>query len=325
MLGRSWIEFQPSILAALVSKSHHMLPLQTLRAFRQAAEQQNLRAAAERLNLTHGAVSQQIRLLEDRLGQPLFDRVGRGLRLNTAGATLLLRVQQALALLDAGEREVQALGAHRPPLLRLSLLPSFAQCWLLPRLHRWQRSHPGCRLALDARLDMADLQSGTQDLALRYGQPPWPGVLARPLASERLFPVASPSFGQTLHGLSAAELLRFPLLQGTAEWRVWLDAAGVHTAAPEPVATFNDAGVLLQAAESGLGIALARGFLALDRLRDGRLLPLHALTVPSPRQYWLVATAPVWGRPEVQALYEWLQAQLLESERELSNLIGNEV
>ncbi len=299
-----------------------MLPLQTLRVFRQAAQQQNLRAAAETLNLTHGAVSQQIRLLEERLGLPLFDRVGRGIKLNAAGAALLHRVQQALALLEAGEREAHAVGHTPQQVLRLSMLPSFAQCWLLARLSRWQRAHPGWRLAIDARLNLVDLGGAeAADVAVRYGQPPWPGTLARPLGGELLFPVASPSLAGALRGLAPADLLRFPLLQGTAEWRGWLQAAGVSEPQPEAVASFNDAGLLLQAAEAGLGIALARGLLVLDRLRDGRLIPLHPLTVASPRRYWLVASEPGWQRPEVQALHAWLLAQLAESERELAGLL----
>ncbi|MFO1252076.1 MAG: LysR substrate-binding domain-containing protein [Inhella sp.] len=298
-----------------------MLPLQTLRAFRQAAQTQNLRAAAEQLNLTHGAVSQQIRLLEDRLGLPLVDRVGRGLRLNAAGTALLSRVQQALALLEAGEREARALGQAPQRVLRLSMLPSVAQCWLLPRLSRWQRAHPGWRLAIDARQTVAEVLGPGVDVAIRYGQQPWEGAVAQSLGFECLVPVASPSLAAALRGLAPADLLRFPMLEGTASWTLWMQPAGVLEPLPEPVASFNDAGLLLQAAESGLGIALARGLLVLDRLRDGRLLPLHTLQVPSPRQYWLVASAPTWERPEVQALHTWLLAQLAESERELAGLL----
>lgn len=298
-----------------------MLPLQTLRAFRQAAQTQNLRAAAEQLHLTHGAVSQQIRLLEERLGVPLFDRVGRGLRLNAAGVALLARVQQALALLEAGEREACAQAQAPQRVLRLSMLPSFAQCWLLPRLSRWQRAHPGWRLAIDARQTLVDVLGPGVDVAIRYGQQPWGGVVAQALSAECLLPVASPSLAGALRGLAPADLLRFPMLAGTAEWALWLQPAGVMEPPPEPVASFNDAGLLLQAAESGLGIALARGHLVLDRLRDGRLLSLHPAQVPSPRQYWLVASEPNWQRPEVQALHQWLLAQLAESERELAQLL----
>lgn len=298
-----------------------MLPLQTLRSFRQAAQTQNLRAAAEQLHLTHGAVSQQIRLLEERLGVPLFDRIGRGVRLNAAGAALLARVQQALALLEAGEREALAQGQAPQRVLRLSMLPSFAQCWLLPRLSRWQRAHPGWRLAIDARQTVVDMLGPGVDVAIRYGQQPWAGAVAKALGSERLLPVASPAQAGALRGLQPADLLRFPMLAGTAEWELWLRPAGVMEPPPEPVASFNDAGLLLQAAETGLGLALARGLLVLDRLRDGRLLPLHPLTVPSPRSYWLVASEPSWQRPEVAALHDWLLAQLAESERELAGLL----
>jgi LysR family transcriptional regulator, glycine cleavage system transcriptional activator len=114
------------------------LPLNTLPAFRAVAELQNLRAAADRLHLTHSAVSQQIKGLEEQLGFPLFERSGRGIVLNPAGAALLCSVQSAMALLDEGLMAASAAARGSAQRLRVSVLPSFAQRWLLPRMARWQ-------------------------------------------------------------------------------------------------------------------------------------------------------------------------------------------
>ena len=118
------------------------LSLNALPAFRAVAELQNLRAAAERLHLTHSAVSQQIRGLEEQLGFDLFERSGRGIVLNPAGAALLCSVQEALALLDDGMRTAAAAAAGSSLQLRVSVLPSFAQRWMLPRMARWRARHP---------------------------------------------------------------------------------------------------------------------------------------------------------------------------------------
>ncbi|WP_241145253.1 LysR family transcriptional regulator, partial [Achromobacter xylosoxidans] len=117
------------------------LPLNTLPAFRAVAELQNLRAAADRLHLTHSAVSQQIKGLEEQLGFPLFERSGRGIVLNTAGAALLCSVQSAMALLDEGLMAASAAASGSAQRLRVSVLPSFAQRWLLPRMARWHKRH----------------------------------------------------------------------------------------------------------------------------------------------------------------------------------------
>src|SRR5436309_2098777 len=133
------------------------LPLQNLQAFRAVAEVQNLRAASEVLHLTHSAVSQQIRVLEEQLGFLLFERRGRRVVLNPAGEVLLRSVQAALSQLDDGVQTAAATAAGTAHQLRVTVLPSFAQRWLLPRMGRWHARHPNLALEIDASQQLVDL------------------------------------------------------------------------------------------------------------------------------------------------------------------------
>ena len=151
------------------------LSLNALPAFRAVAELQNLRAAAERLHLTHSAVSQQIRGLEEQLGFDLFERSGRGIVLNPAGAALLCSVQEALALLDDGMRTAAAAAAGSSLQLRVSVLPSFAQRWMLPRMARWRARHPELTLEMETSQQVVDLLRDGFHAALRFGRGPWAG------------------------------------------------------------------------------------------------------------------------------------------------------
>src|SRR3954465_9468234 len=158
------------------------LPLNTLPAFRAVAESQNLRAAADVLHLTHSAVSQQIRVLEEQLGFPLFERRGRRVVLNPAGQVLLRSAQSALAQLDDGMQAAAAVASGTAHRLRVTVLPSFAQRWLLPRMGRWRERHPQLALEISTSQQTVDLQREGFHAALRAGRGPWPG-----LESERLF------------------------------------------------------------------------------------------------------------------------------------------
>ena len=133
------------------------LPLQNLQAFRAVAEVQNLRAASEVLHLTHSAVSQQIRGLEEQLGFALFERRGRRIVLNAAGEALLRSVEPALAQLDDGVQAAAAAASGSTQRLRVTTLPSFAQRWLLPRMGRWRERHPQMALEIDASQQVIDL------------------------------------------------------------------------------------------------------------------------------------------------------------------------
>ena len=288
------------------------LPLNTLATFRAVAESQNLRAAAQTLHLTHSAVSQQIRGLESSLGFALFDRRGRRVVLNAAGQALLRSVQAALVQLDDGVQAAAAAASGAGQRLRITVLPSFGQRWLLPRIGRWRARYPDLALEIDASINAVDILREGMHAAIRQGVGPWPG-----LESERLFDrppmivVGSPTAARRLLGAQPEAIAREPLLGDADLWKAWFDAAGVRTPVTI-VAYFNDAGLMLQAAEQNLGLALSREILAADALQDGRLVQLSPVTIMHEyaQPYHFVYPPSLRDWPPLVALRDWLREEL---------------
>ena len=289
------------------------LPLNSLPAFRAVAEAQNLRAAADSLHLTHSAVSQQIRGLEEQLGFQLFERRGRRVILNAAGQALLRSVQHALAQLDDGVQAAAAAGSDTAQRIRITALPSFAQRWLLPRMGGWRERHPTIALEIDASPQLVDLQREGFHAGLRVGRGPWAGLDSDQLfdAPMPLIVVGSPAAARRLRGAQPEAFTREPLLDEPELWQRWFAAAGLRIKVTT-VAIFNDAGLMLQAAEQNLGIALSRELLAADALRDGRLVKLSPLSITygDAHSYHLVYPPGLREWPPLVALRQWLHDEL---------------
>lgn len=288
------------------------LPLHTLPTFRTVAKLANLRASADELHLTHSAVSQQIRLLEEQLGFQLFDRSGRRVVLNAAGAALLRGVEAALDRIDDGVSAARAASSGRgDDTLRVSTLPSFAQRWLLPRMAAWRERHPQIALDLHTSQQLVDLQREGFHAALRTGAGPWRGLEAEQLLDSNWIVVASPARARRLRDAPVALLADEPLLGDGSMWQRWFEQAG-HRTRVKPVAEFNDGGLMLQAVEQDLGLALIREVLAADALLDGRLVRLSgiALDDPDTHPYWLVYPPALADWPPLLAFRHWLREQL---------------
>ena len=294
------------------------LPLNTLVAFRAVAEARNLRAAAEQLHLTHSAVSQQIRALEERLGFALFDRHGRRVVLNRAGEALLRAVQGALARLDEGVQAARSAAAGEAPALRVTVLPSFAHRWLLPRLARWRERYPQLAVEIEASFRTVDLVREGFHAAVREGRGPWPGLASVQLFDQRMIVLGSPAAARRLQGATIEAIAREPLLGEDVAWEDWFAEAGLRIAV-RPVASFNDAGLMLQAAEQGLGIAISREMLAADALVAGRLVRLSPVTIthPDARPYHFVYPPHLAEWPPLVALRDWLTGEIAASQRAL--------
>ena len=287
------------------------LPLATLHAFREAARTQNLRAAAERLHLTHSAVSQQMRQLEDQLGFQLFDRRGRSLALNAAGLALQRSVEAALGLLDEGVRDAALAAQGVAQSLRLTVLPSFAQRWLLPRMASWRERHPGITLEIHSSQALMDLQREGFHAALRSGTGPWRGLEGEQLIASALVAVGAPARAAGIRPGDHKALAEAPLLGGADEWSKFLSLCGCKLRG-KTVAEFNDAGLMLQAAEQDLGVALASELLAADALKAGRLVRLSPLSLASGvlAPYWFVYLPQHAQWPALQALRQWLHDEM---------------
>jgi LysR family glycine cleavage system transcriptional activator len=286
------------------------IQLNFLPTFVAVAKLGNLRAAAESLHLTHSAVSQQIGEIESRLGFPLFDRRGRRIHLNAAGQALLRHAAPALAQLDDGLQAAAAAAIGAAQGLRVTMVPSFAQRWFLPRLGSWRARHPDIAIEIDASANLIDLQRDGFHAAIRTGSGPWPGLLHERLyeTPTPLIAVAAPHVARRLNGGTTAAIAREPLLGNPAVWERWLTAAGVPTRVT-PVATFNDVGLMLQAVEQGLGLAVVRELLAADALRDGRLDRLFDVSVvlDGVQPFSLVYPPALKDWPPLIALRDWVR------------------
>ena len=219
------------------------LPLNTLPAFRAVAESQNLRAAADALHLTHSAVSQQLRGMEEQLGFQLFERRGRRVVLNAAGEALLRSVSAALATLDAGVQAAAAASSDTRQRLRISVLPSFAQRWLLPRMNRWRERYPTLRSRSTRRSTSSTSSARASTPRCDKGAVRGPAWTSELLFGEPMpmIVVGSPDAARRLAGAPPEALAREPLLGYADLWERWFAEAGVPTRVTT-VATFNDAG-----------------------------------------------------------------------------------
>jgi LysR family glycine cleavage system transcriptional activator len=289
------------------------ITLNALPTFVAVARHQNLRVAAEALHLTHSAVSQQIAGLEDRLGFELFDRRGRRVVLNAAGEALLSEVAPALDRIHAGVQAATMAAGGDQQTLRVTMLPSFAQRWFIPRLGRWREQHPDIPIEIDATIEVVDLQRDGFHAGLRTGEGPWPG-----LVSERLYEgptpylaVGSPEAARRLVGKPLEAVAREPLLGDRDLWNRWFRAVGVE-ANPVPVAMFNDLSLMLQATEQGFGLSVVREMFAADALADGRLVKLSDVTFvhEGASSHKLVYPQALKAWPPLLALRAWLRAEL---------------
>jgi len=294
------------------------LPLQTLPTFRVVARLANLRAAAEELHLTHSAVSQQIKLLEDQLGFQVFDRPGRRIVLNAAGAALLSAVEPALAQLDDGMRAAEAAASGAEHRIRVTLLPSFAQRWWMPRMASWRERHPDIAIEVHTSQQVIDLQREGFHAAMRQGSGEWRGLDAERLLDSPLIAVGSPNAARRLLGRGPEALADEPLLGDAPVWETWFARSGLRCRV-NPVASFNDAGMMLQAAEQDLGLALARELLVADALRDGRLMRLSPIELVKDQAYalWFVHPTSLRDWPPLKALRAWVLDEMKRSQREL--------
>lgn len=293
------------------------IPLQTLPTFRAVAQLSNLRAAAEQLHLTHSAISQQIRLLEQQLGFELFERRGRRVVLNAAGTVMLAAVETALAQLDKAVRAAAAPDSEQR--LRITMLSSFAQHWLLPRIPRWRERHPGIDIEIHTSHQVMDLKRDGFHAAIRQGSGHWRGLEGTCMIDTPLIVVACPALVQRLAGSDASLLAQEALLGDADRWERWFAMAGLHLDRVKPVAVFSDMGLLVQAAEQGMGVALCRELVAADALRDGRLVRLSPLSLSEPGSdtYWLIHPPELSEWPPMQALRAWMQDEMRESAQEM--------
>ncbi len=286
-------------------------PLNVLAAFEAAARLHSFTRAAEELHVTDSAISHRIRLLEEHIGAKLFLRTHGGLVLTGKGTGYLAAVQTALATLKSAATDLAGDGRQ---VVRISIGPALARNWLVTRLGEFYRLHSGIDLEISATKlsgnKMTVLKSGEADIAIRYGtSDDWSGYEAVALLEGNLFPVCSPAYRKSLGGVrKPKDLLKAVLLrlQGQS-WRPWFAAAGLDSVEPQNGPVFSDADLLLDAAVSSQGVALARSMLVGEHLSSGRLVMPFDISIPARLSYFAVYRRESAVRPEVAALLDWLQ------------------
>lgn len=262
-------------------------PLDTLRAFEAAARTGSFSAAAEALNLTHGAVSRQVAKLEHWLGLRVFERQARGVGLTPEGQRMLQRTQEAFALIaDTSDRWTEARGAA---VVRFSATPSVCSLWLMPRLRQLEAGDPALRIVLQVDHRRVDLEDEGIDLAIRCGRGGAPGRVSVQLFEEWCFPVASPELAQAIGEGRPERLLAQPLIHDSdaAGWRAWFARHGLDYRPRPQDRRFEDYNLVLDAAACGLGVALARPPLAQGQVDSGRIAVVDSRVALNPVSYWL--------------------------------------
>jgi LysR family transcriptional regulator, glycine cleavage system transcriptional activator len=288
------------------------LPLGSLRVFVAAAQALSFSRAAEDLGVTTAAVSMQIRALEEYLRLPLFVRRGRNVQLTGEGARLLPRIQSALSELERALDEARQ--DRRSGALTVSMLSSFLQQWLLPRLPDFEHRHAQVDLRIHTSVAPVDFLNSDVQLAIRLGDGKWPQLSVHRLMDDWLVPVCTPRLLER-HGpvATARDLERHKLLHGKSEpWETWIkgeDPVDWLELWAERGSTFDDSTALLRMAQIGQGLALARWSLVCGEVAQGQLVLASRRVVKMRRGYYLVCP-PAYTQLEKLVIFrEWILEQ----------------
>lgn len=283
-------------------------PLNALRIFEAAARLESFSAAANELFVTHGAVSKQIKQLEEWLGVQLFERAGGRVKLTDTGWRYLVQVQDGLDLI--ANATSQLLQPDQQRRLTVNSTPTLAMYWLLPQLAQFRERFPDIELRImTSDRDISRLDTPF-DIAIRRGPGDWPGYITKPFLKEWELPLCSPSLLQKLPVNSPLDLAQHTLLYADTRptaWQRWLTLAGVPELKPASSLHFDHFYFALQAAMDGLGVVLGPLPMAQREIDAGRLVAPLAAPVVSVRDFCWVAPRAAMGDPAIHAFCQWLE------------------
>ena len=285
--------------------------LNGLRAIEAVGRLGGLRAAADELGVTIGAVSQQVQKTEWQLGRPLFERLPKGIRPSPLGVDVLRRLTAGMAELAAA---VALARGDSEAVLTVSAAPVFAGKWLVWRIKSFNEQYPDVRIRIDASVALVDPSFSDVDVCIRVGRGDWPGVHAAKMLDQRVFPVCSPAIGR--HLMSPSDLATVPIIrdpEAMAGWDVWLGPNGLDTGILGDGPVFSDASLCLDAAIAGQGVFLAWETLANDAVRMGRLVAPFPGRYRTGISYWFVTGRNTGTSPLVRAFRAWLEQELSAS------------
>jgi LysR family glycine cleavage system transcriptional activator len=294
-------------------------PLRAIRYFEAAARHLSITKAAQELRVTHCAISHQIKGLEEWLGMPLLSRQKRRIALTDAGQAYMPYVRslrEALDRLVSGTRQLRDLGGIR--MLTVSVMPSFAAKWLVPRLGFFHAAHPEIDLRIFATERLVDFDREDIDIAIRYGSGNWSGLRADLVVAERFVPVCSPHLLRARKSLSKpGDLVHHTLLydMGWPDiWPRWFEASGLQLSERQRKLSFSFSDLMLQAALDGIGVGLAQVALARDDLAARRLVKPFDTELPGSNGYFVVSPSTRPDSLAVAAFRKWLFVEMDKGE-----------
>ncbi|MEM9147657.1 MAG: LysR substrate-binding domain-containing protein [Pseudomonadota bacterium] len=290
--------------------------LGSLRAFEAAARHGSFKAAATELAVTPGAVSQQIRGLEEDLDVKLFARAVRSVSLTESGQRLQPALTSAFMMIREAVDDVRP--QSQSPLRVQSSGPIIGK-WLLPRLHRFAERYPELGVSIQSVNPIIPFGDDGPDVSIRYTRKPSSGLFAQKLCAEYLLPLASPDLIGRLGLRDPSDMVRAPLLHDTSnevfgeapDWATWFAAAGLDPAGARRGMRFDrHAGDhAIDAAVNGAGVVLGRRFLARQDMLDGRLVSPCGPVLELPVSYFVVCPKGDESRPEIAAFINWMREE----------------
>ncbi len=285
-----------------------------LRVFLVTARLLSFTRAGEELHITTGAVSQQIKLLEEWLGFKLFRRLPRRIELTDEGRRLLAAVDPAFATVDLAISRLR--GGALSGVVRLRTLPSFLATWLVPRLPKLMQRYPAIELQVEAEDSNRSLRDGDFDLAIDLNDGTYPGMQSTVLIEDEIFPVCSPALMRGRPPLTSPEQLEhYPLLHDMtawrgsppyAEWERYLRAIGAAHINVRRGYMFNRNHITIQCAIAGMGVTIARRTLTTNELASGQLVAPFAQTVRTGKRYCLVYSGGALDDRRVATVHDWI-------------------
>jgi LysR family glycine cleavage system transcriptional activator len=310
--------------------SRRLPPLNALRAFEAAARHLSFTKAAEELFVTQAAVSHQVKSLEDHLGVPLFRRFNRRLAMTDAAQSYYPALRDALDAIDQATRRLQL--HDDDTMLRVSVLPSLAAKWLMPRLPEFRRLHPEVDVLISAADGLVDFGREDFHMGIRFGAGRYPGLSTTLLMADTIFPVCAPKLLAGENALrKPTDLKHLTLLhddmarrdESSNDWESWLTYAGVTGVDPHRGPAFSHSSMVLTAAIDGQGVALGRLSLAVDDMAAGRLVCPFGPVMEAPLAYYAVSPRAIADRPMVSLFREWLQREAAATEEHRVTLPGD--
>ena len=299
----------------------YLPPLKSLQVFLVAGQSKNFKQAAEQLNVTQAAVSQQIRLLEENLQSKLFERTNKQTTLTEKGRKLLPFIQRAFEELSSGIQVVT--GDPNPQVLRISTVHSFSSLWLIPRLQEFQNSHPEIMVQLAPSSELIDFNQSNIDLAIRMGRGGYSDLIEKKIYDDNLIFVASPKLLVGINKDNPKQILRLPWIEDTSlgiqeTFQDYCKSINFKYETLVPVIQSNDALPLIDSAVQDRGFLLVNSSLVIEHIRSGRLVKLLNYSSKSPYSLYLVAPAQQFSWKKVKLFEDWLVPKLIESFSDLN-------